>query len=76
MMYRRIECPTCGNETTAKSIPENQKCKWCRRLFKVKVVGRGKKSKWTAEFVEFPQEQRIRTIDDYMYEDIYGVPRR
>lgn len=77
MMYRQIECPTCGNTTTAKSVPEAQKCRWCRRLFKVKTAGSGRKSKWSVEFVDFPQEQsRIRSLDDYMHEDIHGVPRR
>ena len=82
MMYRQIECPTCGNTTTVKSIDEPQKCKWCRRLFKVKVTRRNKEGKkgkfdWTAEPVDFPEDRpRIRGIDDYIYEDIYGQPKR
>lgn len=85
MMYRQIECPTCGNTTTAKSVPEAQKCKWCRRLFKVTVTRRNKEGRkgkfdWTSEPVDFPDEKperpRIRSVDDYMYEDIYGVPKK
>lgn len=58
-MRKFIECPTCGNETLAYSDEEPQKCKWCRRLFKVKVTKRkksGKKGKchWEAEPVDFP----------------------
>jgi hypothetical protein len=50
MMYKQIECPTCGNVTTAKSIQEPQKCQWCRRLFKVTITKRntnGKKGKFS-----------------------------
>lgn len=64
MMYKQIECPTCGNEITAKSVDEPQKCRYCRRLFKVKVTKRnknGKKNKynWSVEFVDFPTEQTV-----------------
>lgn len=83
MMYKQIECPTCGNTTTAKSVDEPQKCKWCRRLFKVKVKRRNKEGKkrklnWSAEPVDFSNDDRprIRSVDDYIYEDIYGVPKR
>lgn len=79
MMYKQIECPTCGNETTAKSVPEAQKCKWCRRLFKVTVTRRNKnggkgKYSWTAEPVDFPDDNkpRVYNVDDYTYRDIYG----
>lgn len=58
MMYESIECPTCGNVTTAKSIDEPQKCRWCRRLFKVRVMRRGgKKFDWEAEAVDFPPRE-------------------
>ena len=82
MMYKQIECPTCGNTTTAKSVDEAQKCKWCRRLFKVKVTRRnkaGKKAKfdWSAEPVDFPEQlSRPRPLDDYIYEDLFGKPKR
>lgn len=45
MMYKQIECPTCGNVTTAKSIHEPQKCQWCRRLFKVTITKRNTNGK-------------------------------
>ena len=55
MMYEDIECPMCGNVTTAKSIDGPQKCMWCRRLFKVRVTRRGgKKFYWEVEAVDFP----------------------
>lgn len=83
MMYKQIECPTCGNTTTAKSVPEAQKCRWCRRLFKVNVKRRNKEGRkgkydWSAEPVDFPDDgkPRIRSVDDYQYEDIYGVPKK
>lgn len=81
MMYKQIECPHCGNETTAKFVPEAQKCKWCRRLFKVDVKrknkeGRKAKYSWSAEPVDFPEESKIKSINDYMYDDIYGKSKR
>lgn len=78
MIYKQIECPTCGNETTAKSIPEPQKCKWCRRLFKVTITRRNKEGRkgkynWSVEVVDFPNDKpRIRSVNDYQYEDIFG----
>lgn len=81
MMYKQIECPTCGNVTTAKSIQEPQKCQWCRRLFKVTITKRntnGKKGKfsWSAEPVDFEEDNqprpRVRSLSDYRNEDIYG----
>lgn len=64
MIYKQIECPTCGNETTAKSVEEPQKCRWCRRLFKVTLTRRnkqGKKNKynWSVEPVDFPTEPMV-----------------
>ena len=61
MMYQQIECPTCGNETLAKSIHEPQKCRWCRRLFRVILTRRNKqggkaKYNWEVEPVDFPEE--------------------
>ncbi|MEE1301256.1 MAG: hypothetical protein UHD64_00625 [Bacteroidales bacterium] len=83
MMYKQIECPTCGNTTTAKSTPEVQKCRWCRRLFKATVTRRNKEGKkgkfdWTIEPVDFPDDDksRIQSVDDYIYEDIYGKSKR
>lgn len=80
MMYKKIDCPICGNETTAKSVHEPQKCRWCRRLFKVDIKRRngkeGKKVKfnWEAEPTEFETEyvSKTRSLNDYEDEDIYG----
>lgn len=78
VIYQQIECPVCGNTTTAKSVEEPQKCKWCRRLFKVKVTRRNKegskkaKYNWEAEPVDFEERPRNKSIDDYIEEDIYG----
>lgn len=55
MMYHKIECPTCGNETVAKSTKEPQKCKWCQRLFSVNLTKRKGKWLWQAEPVDFPE---------------------
>ena len=55
MMYNRIECPTCGNETVAKSTKEPQKCKWCRRLFSVNLTKRKGKSTGSASQIYFPE---------------------
>lgn len=71
MMYRRLDCPTCGNEVTAKSEHEPQKCPWCKRLFKVIVKVKNPKSKrrkfnWTPEPVDFeePYIKRPWSYDD------------
>ena len=83
MMYKQIDCPHCGNSTTAKSIDEPQKCKWCRRLFKVTITKRnkdGKKAKfnWDVEPVDFPDDglSRVRSLFDYSYDDIYGSHKK
>ncbi len=78
MLYNSIECPTCGNETTAKSIKEPQKCRWCRRLFRVTLKRKNKegqkaKYNWEVEPVDFEDEApRIRSLEDYTHNDIYG----
>ena len=62
MMYENIECPTCGNVTTAKAIDEPQKCRWCRRLFRVRVTRRGgKKFDWEAE----ASTSRLESLGSY-----------
>lgn len=82
MMYKQIECPTCGNETTAKNISEAQKCRWCRRLFKVTVIRRNKEGRkgkfdWQTELVDFTDKRPgVRSINDYMDDDIYGTSKR
>ena len=85
MMYNQIECPVCGNETTAKLTEEPQKCKWCRKLFKIKIsekrkMGNKAKNIWYAEPVEFHNERpkivnekpKSKSISDWKYEDIFG----
>ena len=81
MMYKQIECPTCGNTTTAKSVSEAQKCKWCRRLFKVNVTRRNKEGRkgkydWSAESVDFPDNEKhysgIKSLTEYQDGDVYG----
>lgn len=83
MIYNKIICPTCGNTVIAKSIDEPQKCRWCRRLFKVNVTVRNKQGKkqkynWSVEPVDFPENNKLRSrsLNDYMNEDIYGKPKR
>ena len=78
MLYKQIECPTCGNTVDAKSIKEPQKCRWCRRLFKVSVVRRNKEGRkgkfdWTAKPVEFDDSPKARSLSSYSDEDIYGM---
>ena len=58
MMYKNIECPTCGNVIKVKSVSYPQSCDWCRRKFKVTITGRGKKMKWSAESLEFTDSNR------------------
>lgn len=37
-MYRKIDCPICGNEITARKIRGAQKCPFCKRFFEVEVI--------------------------------------
>lgn len=65
MMYNKIECPNCGNEISVSSQQEPQKCKWCRRLLKVKVIKiHGRKFIWEAEPVDFNEPFVYRPTDD------------
>lgn len=81
MLYRKVDCPHCGNEITLKSIEEDQKCKWCRRLVKAKFTKRGKK--WDCEGipVDFKDEPKSdlkikkKNYDEWIGEDIYGKRR-
>lgn len=76
--YRTIDCPQCGNPTTAKSVSEAQKCQYCRRLFKVTITRRrakGRKSFWEAEAVDFPaatQRAQTRRIPFYDRDKFFG----
>lgn len=77
MIYRRVDCPHCGNEITVKSVPENQKCQWCRRLVKA-IFSKGKGKKWRVEVepVDFPEEQkqdyRKRNYNEWKDDEVYG----
>lgn len=65
-----VECPHCGNYTNAKAVWEPQRCKYCRRLYKVTYMGKpNKRSKrnigedgpiWEAEAVNF-EDQRTNS---------------
>ena len=66
MMHRTIDCPHCGNPTTATSVSEAQKCKYCRRLFKIKITKRRQKSRkliWEAEAIDFPDKPQPTKAD-------------
>ena len=54
-MYNRIECPICGNEVVVKLVKEPQKCKWCKRFFKVNSVKHKGKQILSLECVDFPE---------------------
>ena len=58
--YRRIECPHCGNEITAKNIDDDQKCPFCKRKYKVKCTKRGKKYHWEAIAIDYSYEAEGR----------------
>lgn len=60
MIYQKVDCPHCGNEITVKSVPESQKCQWCRRLVNA-TFSKGKGKKWRVEVkpVDFPVEQKF-----------------
>lgn len=74
--YKEVECPHCGNEILVNNRKEILKCRWCRRIVKVKFVGRGKKAKVNVEAIDFPKEElfdtRIRSYDDGRGKDIHG----
>lgn len=74
MLYKKVECPNCGNEVTAKSVDEPQKCCWCRRLFTAKFIKRkGKKWNCEVEPAEFTEERRRpNSYNNWRDEDIYG----
>ena len=72
MMYHKIECPTCGNETVAKSVKEPQKCEWCRRLFLVNLTKRKGKYIWEAEPIDFPEQENKYRMSMMGLEDDRG----
>lgn len=76
MKYKTIICPHCGNEIRARGSDETQKCRWCRRLYKVEVkhLG-GKRYDFIPTPMDFPPKinPEIKSLNDYRNEDIYGV---
>lgn len=58
--HRRVECPHCGNEITAKGTNEEQKCPYCRRKYKIKYTKRGKKYYWEPEAIDFSYDAEGR----------------
>lgn len=65
---RLILCPWCGNEIMANDSDDSQKCKWCRRLYKVKAPA------WEPECQEFeggfefekPKRPKYRFVDGHV----------
>ena len=77
MLYRRVECPHCGNAVTVNNARETQKCCWCRRLLSVKLEKTSKKKiRCEVEPVDFPegqkQDYRKQNYSKWKDEDIYG----
>ena len=64
MMYSRIECPNCGNDIVAKGVRGAQKCPWCRRLYKVLIEHKGHKIHWSAEAVEFNDNDAVEICNN------------
>lgn len=58
--FRRIECPHCGNDITAKGINDEQKCPFCRRKCKINYTKRGKKFYWEPEAIDYSYEAEGR----------------
>lgn len=58
-MYRKVDCPHCGNEITVNSDTDVRKCRWCKRLVAVNFErkGKGKKVKCKVEAIDFPDEK-------------------
>ena len=55
--YRRVACPHCGNDVTAKSVKDEQKCPFCKRKYKINFLRRGKKVFWEPEAIDYIYEQ-------------------
>lgn len=69
MMYRNVECPTCGNVIRIKCVWHPQKCDYCRRMLRVKVTNGGKR--WETEAVNFDQQEQLkRQNTNNMHNDI------
>lgn len=55
--YRRVTCPHCGNDVSAKSIKEEQKCPFCKRKYRIIFSGHGKKTHWEPVAIDYVYEQ-------------------
>jgi hypothetical protein len=78
MLYRKVDCPHCGNEIVVNNGSESQKCQWCRRLVGIKFERlKGKKFKCEVEAIDFPKStantQRKRNYSNWEKDDIYGI---
>lgn len=75
MLYRKVECPTCGNEIVVNGGSQVQKCCYCRRLMTVKFYRRKPKSKkliCEVEAMDFPEPQTPKSYSNWRDKDIYG----
>lgn len=75
VLYRRVDCPHCGNEITVNSGKETTKCFWCRRIVEVKFTGNSrKKAKVDVKAIDFPEEQntKTRSYNSWKDKDVYG----
>lgn len=71
--HRRIECPHCGNEITAKGTNEEQKCRYCRRKYKINYTRRGKKFHWEPVAIDYSYEAEGRTwVGTKLEEEVNG----
>lgn len=72
MLYRKVECPHCGNEIVVTGTKEPQKCCWCRRLVLAKFK-KLKKNKVICEVeaVDFPDKIDYYNNQQYMKDKGY-----
>lgn len=71
--FRRIDCPHCGNEITAKGINEDQKCPHCKRKYKINYTKRGKKLHWEPVAIDYSYETEGRPwAGNRLENDQYG----
>ena len=74
---RRMDCPHCGNEVTAKGINDDQKCPFCKRKYKINYTKRGKKFYWDAVAIDYSYEDEGRPMAGKKLErETYGNHRK
>lgn len=54
--YNLVACPHCGNDISAKSIKEEQKCRFCKRKYKIFFSGHGRKTHWEPVAIDYNYE--------------------